>query len=132
MIRVVAGLSFVCLLLLAKGVSADDSLPPFPSGTEAPRVSDGASFRLAAVDVQAPELDISGGITELDVPILDAAQLLRDVCSLGDLENSSSLTILPNSYVPPDPSSLQGGWGEGEAQQGASVLYSGCSVGAGR
>ncbi len=66
--------------------------------------ADSTAGNAGTVQVQAPELDVAASITELDVPLLDAFQLLEGVCSVSELSNASTLVVVPPQTLPPDPS----------------------------
>ena len=83
------------------------------------------------VSVYAPELDISAALNELNVPNLDAADLIRDACTAEQLENVSSLVVEDQQSVAPAPDAHLHGWGTPAPPQ-ASLWRANCGSGAGR
>jgi hypothetical protein len=55
------------------------------------------------VAISAPEVDLTGGLVVLEVPLLDAASLLRERCEARRDIGASSLTGVGRGGLPPGP-----------------------------
>ena len=71
--------------------------------------ADSTAGNAGTIDIVAPELDISGAIADLDVPILDATALLRDACAIDPNAESSSLVLSGNGGARAAPDQYQPG-----------------------
>jgi large exoprotein involved in heme utilization and adhesion len=84
-----------------------------------------ASSRLGidgTVVVSSPEVDLTGGLVELEVPLLDAASLLRERCAARRDIGASSFTGVGRGGLPPGPDQpLMSDYRIGPARPGASA-----------